>query len=132
MTRVSARSRRRSAPYGSHPDGEPVLPAMLLAETRDALVIGDQRTIKLDRRRNEKPVRRVAIFQMMQLMAAAGGPMAKRRRLDAGTPEKPLDPRLDGNIEIDPSDIDQQRDLPGGDGAKENRPAVPPPASSRR
>ena len=105
-----------------------MLPAVLLAETRNALVIGDKRTSELDRRRDEEPVRRVAAFEMMQLIAAAGGPMAERRGLNAWTAEKALDPRLDGNIEIDPAGVDEQHNLPGGDGAEENRAAAAPAA----
>ncbi len=51
----------------------PVLTAMLFAESNDALVIGDQQTSKLDRRRNQKPVRRVAVFEVMELIAAGCG-----------------------------------------------------------
>src|SRR5208282_5554173 len=70
----------------------------------------------------------VVAFEMMQLIAATGGPMGERRGLDAGAAEKALDPRLDGNVEIDPAGVDEQRNLPGGDGAEENRAAAAPAA----
>ena len=41
------------AQYILRVDCEPVLSAMLLAEADDALIIGDQWTSKLDRRRNQ-------------------------------------------------------------------------------
>jgi hypothetical protein len=46
---------------------------MLLAEANDSLVISDQRTGELDRRRDQKPVRRVAVFEVMELIAAGCG-----------------------------------------------------------
>ena len=46
---------------------------MLFAEANDALVISDQRTGELDRRRDQKPVRRVAVFEVMELIAAGCG-----------------------------------------------------------
>ena len=108
------------------PTANLVLPAVVLTETRNALIIGDKPTSEFDRRRDEEPVRRVTVFEMMQLIAAAGGAMAERRRLDARTAEKALDPRLDGNIEIDPAGVDQQRNLPRRDGAEKNRTAAAP------
>jgi hypothetical protein len=73
---------------------EPVLSAMLLAKADDALVIGDQRTSKLDCRGNQKPVRWVAVLDVMELIAASGL-VTKRRCFDAGTIEEASDPRCD-------------------------------------
>jgi hypothetical protein len=112
----------------SPPESEPVLPAVFLAETRNALIVGDQRTIELYRRRNQKPVRRIPVLEMMQLIAAAGGAMAKRHGFDAGTLKKALEPGYNGKIKIDPSRIDQERDLPGSDGAEQDRAAGAPAA----
>jgi len=65
---------------------------------------------------------------MVQLIAARSRPMVQRHRLNTGTIEKPLDSRFNGNVEIDPSGVDKQRNLPGRDGAEENRAAVSPAA----
>ena len=62
----------------SRVDCEPVLSAMLLAEADDALIIGDQRTSKLDRRRNQKSVRRTSVFKMVQLIAAGASLVTQR------------------------------------------------------
>ncbi len=79
---------------------------MLVAEADDALiVIGDQWTSKLDRRRNQKSVRRIAVFEMMQLIAAGGSPVTQRHRFDAGIIEETLDPFRNGNVEVDPSGV---------------------------
>ena len=67
---------------------------MLLAKALNPLVIGDERTREFDRRGDQQPVGRVAMLKMMEPLAA-GGPMSEPRCLDAGTPEKALDPRLD-------------------------------------
>lgn len=91
-----------------------------------ALVVGDKRAGKFDRRRDEKPVGGVTVFEMMQAIAPAGGLKAERGRLDARTAEKALDPGFDRDIEIDPPEIDQQSNLPGGDGAQKDRAAAAP------
>ena len=79
---------------------------MLLAEADDALiVIGDQWTSKLDRRRNQKSVRRIAVFEMMQLIAARGSLVTQRHCFDAGTIEETLDPFRNGNVEVNPSGV---------------------------
>lgn len=80
---------------------------MLPAETCDALIIGDQRTGEFDRGGNQKSVGRIAVLEMMQPVAAGSGPMAERHRLDAGTLQEALDPRLGGGIEIDASGVDK-------------------------
>jgi hypothetical protein len=42
------------------------------AEADDALVMGDQWTSKLDRRRNQKPIRWIAVCEAMELIASGG------------------------------------------------------------
>ena len=101
---------------------------MLLAEADDALIIGDQRTSKLDRRRNQKSVRRIAVFEMMQLIAAADSMVTQRQCFDAGTIEETLDPCRNGNVEVDPSGVNEKRNLPNRDGAEQNGAAVLPAA----
>src|SRR5277367_1464085 len=98
------RHARQRAP--SRPESEPVLPAMGLPKTRDPLIISDQWTIKLNRRRDQKPVCGIPVLEMMQLIAAAGGAIAERRGLDAGMPKESLYPSFDGKIKIDPSGVD--------------------------
>ena len=61
-------------------------PSMLLAEARDALVIGDERAGELDRRGDQEPVGRVAMFEMMEPIAASRGPISERDRFDARAP----------------------------------------------
>jgi hypothetical protein len=97
---------------------------VLLAETDDALIIGDQRTSKLDRRRNQKSVRRIAVFEMMQLVATGGSLVTQRHCFDAGTIEETLDPWRNGNVEVDPSGVNEKRNLPNRDGAEQNGAAV--------
>lgn len=86
---------------------------MLLAEARNPLVVSDKRTGELDRARDQKPVRWIAMFEMMQAIAPGRGPPTQRRRLQAGPSEKAFDPGLDRNVEIDPSPLDQKGNLPG-------------------
>ena len=112
----------------SRVDCEPVLSAMLLAEADDALIVGDQRTSKLDRRRNQESVRRIAVFEMMQLIAAGGSLVTQRHCFDAGTIEETLDPCRNGNVEVDPSGVNEKRNLPNRDGAEQNGAAVLPAA----
>jgi hypothetical protein len=71
---------------------------MSVAEARDAFVIGNKRTVKLDGRSDQQPIRRIAIFEMVQPVAAAGRAMAEWHRFDAGTRHETLDPRLDREI----------------------------------
>lgn len=61
----------------SRPDRESVLPAVLLAEPRNALIVGHQRTGELDCSCDQESVRRVAVLEMMQPIAAAGGPVGQ-------------------------------------------------------
>jgi|SRR5215813_11808206 len=60
----------------SRGDGELVLPAMPRAETCNSLVISYQRTTELDCGSNQQPIRRIAVFKMMQLVAAGCSLMA--------------------------------------------------------
>jgi hypothetical protein len=101
---------------------------MRLAEACDAIVISNQRASKLNSRCDEKPVRRIAVLEMMELIGARRRARRERSRLDAGAREKSLDPGIDGNIEIDATSIDEQSDLPGRDGAQENGSASLPAA----
>ena len=101
---------------------------MFLAETRDALVIGDQRTGKLDRCGDQQPIGRVAMIEMVHLIAAAGGAIAQWHCLHAWTIEEALDPGLNGKVEIDPPGVYEQRNLPGRNGAEKNAAAVLPGA----
>jgi len=99
---------------------------MLPAKACAALIISDEGTGKLDRRGDQQPIRGIAVLQMMQPIAAGSGMVAERHRLDAGTVEKAFNPRLDGNVEVDPFRVDEQRNLPGRDGAEKNVTPVPP------
>lgn len=55
---------------------------MRLAELDDARIVTGQRTGQLDRRRDQKAIRRITVFEMMQPIAAR--PVTERHRLDAG------------------------------------------------
>jgi len=87
---------------------------MLLGEAGDAVVIGNQRAGKADGRGDQQPVRRIALFKMMNLVAARSGKVVKRHRLDARTIDKALDPTLGRKIEIDAACVGEQRNLPSG------------------
>jgi hypothetical protein len=80
---------------------------MRLAEACDAIVIGNQRASQLDRRCDEKPIRRIAMLEMVELIGARRGAGSERDRIDAGACEKALDPGIDGNIELDAAGIDK-------------------------
>lgn len=75
---------------------EPVLPAVLpavpRAEARDAVVVGDERAAALDRRGDQETVRRIAVLQVVQPVAARGGAEAERGRLHARTAEEARNP----------------------------------------
>jgi len=77
------------------------------AKACDAIVIGNQRASQLDRRCDEKPVRRVAVFEMMELIGARCRTGSERSRIDAGAREKAVDPGIDGKIEFDAAGIDE-------------------------
>ena len=80
---------------------------MRIPKTCDAIVIGNQRASQLDRRCDEKPVRRVAVFEMMELIGARRRAGSERDRIDAWAREKALDPGIDGKIELDAAGIDE-------------------------
>ena len=90
---------------------------MIATEARDAIVICDQRAGEFDRRRDQEPIRRITMFQVMKLIGPRGGTHIERGRLDSRTLNEPFHPRLDRNIKVDPPAIDKQRNFPGGDGA---------------
>src|SRR6185312_2078531 len=108
--------------------GETVLSSVRVGKTRDPVVIGDQRARKLDCRRDEKPIRRIAMFEMMKLIGTRRDPVRDWHRRDAGAREKTLDPCVDRDIEIDTSGVDEQCDLPGSDRTQEDAAAFPPAA----
>jgi len=70
------------------------LSATSLAEARNTLVIRDQRTLKLDRCRNQKTIRRVAVLEMVQLIGGGSGPIAQGYRLDARALQETVEPCL--------------------------------------
>jgi len=110
----------------SYADREPILSAAVSSEACDALIIGDERAGKLDGGSDEKPICRITMLEMMKLIAAGSRVMAERHRLDTRAFEEAREPSLNGYVEFNPSRIDEQRNLPGCDGAQENCPAVPP------
>jgi hypothetical protein len=103
-----------------------------LAEAGDTRVIGDQRAGARDGRGDRQPVRRITVGEIMPPIGACGGAAVERRGRDAGPIEKALDPPLDRNVEFDPPGIDEERDLPGRDGAEQDGPAALPAPVDRR
>jgi len=83
------------------------LPAMLVGEAQDALVIGDERAGQVDRGCDQQSIRRVAVLQMIESIAARGGPMPERRGSEAGALKESRDPRSDRQIQLDPPGIDE-------------------------
>jgi hypothetical protein len=55
---------RRSRMSGA--GGEPILWAVLGGKAQDALVIGDERAAEFDRGRDQEPIRRIAVLEMMK------------------------------------------------------------------
>lgn len=86
---------------------------MLLAEACDAIIIGDQRTGKLDGRRDEESVGWIAVLKMVQLVGAGSGVMTQWHSFKTRTVKEAVDPRLNRNIKLNAFCIDEQRDLPG-------------------
>lgn len=95
-------------------------------ERRNHLVIGHERAGQFDSRCNQQPIRRIAMFEVVQRIGTTRRSNSKRRGLQTGAVEKALSPIFDRKIELDPPQIDEQPDLPDGDGTKVNRPALPP------
>ncbi len=93
---------------------------MYLREPNDERVVGDQGTGLLDRRGNQQPISRVAVFKMMQLIRAYGRMVGQRDDFDSWTIGQVFDPILNRPIQINPPDANQLRNLPCGDRAEEN------------
>lgn len=68
------------------------------------------------------------MFEMVQLVTPGGSAMAERNALNARIVEETVNPGINRKIEVDPSDIDKGRDLPGRHSAEENG-AAPFPAA---
>ena len=120
------RSRPLKTLLASRHDSKSIPSTVFLGEPRNAFIIADQRTGKFDRRGNQKPISRVAVFKMVKFIAAAGGPMAKRHRLDARAIKEALNPFGHGNVEFNPTGVNEQRNLPCRHGAQKNGAAVLP------
>ena len=99
---------------------------MLLPEAYDALVIGDQRTGKLDRGGDQQPIGRVTMLETMELVGAGRSVVAQWECFNSWAIDEALDPRLDRNIQFNPTGVDQESDLPGGHCAEENGAAAQP------
>ena len=87
---------------------------MLLAEADDALIVGVQRTSNLDRRRNQKHLHQIVMFEMTQLIAAGNSLVTQRHCFDAGTIEETLDPSRNGKVKVDPSGVKVLVELDAG------------------
>ena len=83
------------------------MPTSPLTEAGDTLVIGDQRTRKLDRCGYQQTIRRIALLEMMQLIGTRSRSPAQGYRLYARALKKTLDPCLDREIEINPPQVDK-------------------------
>ena len=57
---------------------KPVLSAIIGGEPQNALVIGDERTVEFDRGRDQQPIRRIAVRELIKAIAAASLTMAER------------------------------------------------------
>jgi hypothetical protein len=98
--------------------GERVLSAIICGEAQNALIIGNERTGEFDRGSDQEPIRRIAMFELIETVAAARGTMAERRRFDARPLEKPRNPCLDRKIQLDPRTVDEQRNFPDTNGTQ--------------
>jgi hypothetical protein len=94
----------------------------------NSLIVSDERTREVDCCRDQKPIGRIAMFEMVQLVTPGGSAMAERNALNARIVEETVNPGINRKIEVDPSDIDKGRDLPGRHSAEENG-AAPFPAA---
>ena len=97
-----------------------MLSAVSLAKAGDALVVGDERAGELDRGGDQQAIGRIAVLEMMKLVAAHSRAMAEGRRCDAGAFWETRNPRLDRKIQFDSSGIDEQCNLPGGNRTQAN------------
>ena len=59
-----------------------MLPPAFFAELGDALIVSHQRAAKVDRRGDQKPVRRITVLKMMKLVAAGVGTMCQWHALE--------------------------------------------------
>jgi len=113
------------------PGRERVLSAIVCREAQNSLIIGNQRTSKFDRGRDQKPIRRVAMFELVKTITAGSGTMAERCRLDTRPLEEPRDPCLDRKIQLDPPAVDEQRNFPDADSTQTNSyPVLPATVNS--
>jgi hypothetical protein len=90
----------------SGPGRKPILSAIICGEAQNALIIGNERTGEFDRGSDQESIRRIAMFELIETVAAARGTMAERHRLDARPLEKPHNPCLDRKIQLDPPTVD--------------------------
>src|SRR5579864_3977045 len=133
----SCRYRRASGPCDPGAlrpvgDAKSVPAAVPFGKALDPLVIGHQWAGKLDCSRDQKSIGWIPVLEVMAVVGAAGGVAAERHGLDAGSVEKPLDPSLGREIELDMPGIDKQRNLPGGDGTEVDRAAGLPVSVNQR
>jgi hypothetical protein len=64
---------------------------------------------------SQRPIRRIAMLELIETIAAASGSIPEKRRLDARTFEKPRDPSLDPRIQLDLRAVDEERNFPDTD-----------------
>ena len=114
----------RATPLASGAGRETVLTAMPVGKAQDAFVVRDQRAREFDRGGNQQSIGGIAMLEVVQLVAATGGAMAERHRLDPGTTEEARHPRLDRQVQFDPPNIDEQRNFPYGNCAQADNPAI--------
>ena len=69
--------------------------------------MGDQRARELNRRRDQEPVGRIAMLELIQAIAAGSRTVGERYGLDTWTFEKSRNPRLDRQVQLDPPGIDE-------------------------
>jgi hypothetical protein len=97
----------------SNLDRKPLLPPAFFTELGYAFIVSDKRTVQFYRRGDQKPVRWIPIFEMLEPVAAGGGVMCQRYALYTWPVQETLNPIIDRNIELNPSCIDEQGDFPG-------------------
>jgi hypothetical protein len=73
-----------------------------------------------------KPIRRIAMLELIETIAAASGLIPERRRLDARALEEPRNPSLDRRSQLDLSVVDKQRNFPDADSTQSNGSPVLP------